>query len=138
MRPLASSCVHVICLLGVASPAAEAQNALRSELVASGLEDPLYVTHAPGDFDRLFIVERGGAGPGRISIMDLDSGVVLPTPFLEVSVGLPAGEEGLFSLAFHPDYNSDGYFYICHTTPGPGLFVIARYHVSGNPNVANP
>jgi len=50
--------------------------------VASGLDQPLYVTAAPGDTSRLFIVEKTGA----IKILDLNSGSVLATPFLTVPV----------------------------------------------------
>ncbi len=140
MRTFGPLCGRGAGLLLAASSAgiAAAQTPLRSVIVASDLQDPLYATHAPGDFERLFIVERGGAGPGRIRIMDLASGVVLPNPFLTVDVGIPVGEEGLFSIAFHPDYEPNGYFYVCHTTSAPSFFVVARYQVSANPNIANP
>src|SRR5687767_1156094 len=76
--------------------------------VASGLDNPIFVTHAPGDASRLFIAQRGGS----VRILDLNSRALLPTPFLTTPVDT-AGEGGLLGLAFHPDYKAAG-------TPGFG------------------
>ena len=100
--------------------------------VASGLSQPLYVTAAPGDTGRLFIVEK----TGTIKILDLNSGQVLATPFLTVPVDT-ASERGLLGLAFDPDYATNGAFYVYATsTAGSPHNEVWRYHVSGNPNVA--
>ena len=100
--------------------------------VASGLSQPLYVTAAPGDTSRLFIVEKGGT----IKILDLNSGQVLATPFLTVPVDT-ASERGLLGLAFDPDYATNGAFYVYATSSAPSPHnEVWRYHVSGNPNVA--
>ena len=48
--------------------------------MVEGLDLPLFVTHAPCDYDRLFIVERGGA----VRILDLTTGQLKPKPFVEV------------------------------------------------------
>ncbi len=100
--------------------------------VASGLSTPIFVTSPPGDFDRLFIVEK----PGRIKI--LMGGVVLPTPFLSITGLVSNGsEQGLLGLAFHPNYANNGFFYVNYTNTS-GHTVVARYRVSaGNPNVAD-
>ena len=79
--------------------------------VASGLNQPLYVTAPPGDTGRLFIVEKTGA----IKVLDLATGSVLGTPFLTVSVNTE-NERGLLGMAFDPDYASNGFFYIYRTT----------------------
>src|SRR5687768_9174698 len=76
--------------------------------VASGLSNPIYATHAPGDTSRLFIAQRGGS----IRILDLNTGVLQATPFLTTTVDT-TGEGGLLGMAFHPDYNNPG-------TPGFG------------------
>ena len=100
--------------------------------VASGLNQPLYVTAAPGDTGRLFIVEKGGT----IKILDLNSGQVLATPFLTVPVDATS-ERGLLGLAFDPDYATNGAFYVYATSTAPSPHnEVWRYHVSGNPNVA--
>ena len=97
----------------------------------SGLDQPLYVTAAPGDTSRLFIVEK----TGTIKILDLNSGQVLATPFLTVPVDTTS-ERGLLGLAFDPNYASNGLFYVYRTSPGLENEVL-RYQVSGDPNVAN-
>jgi glucose/arabinose dehydrogenase len=101
--------------------------------VASGLQAPLFATTPPGDASRLFIVEQTGA----IKILDLNTGQVLATPFLNVAVD-STGERGLLGLAFDPNYATNGFFYIYRTVPGsPAHNEVDRYHVSANPNVAD-
>jgi glucose/arabinose dehydrogenase len=88
------------------------------------------ITHA-GD-QRLFVNRQSG----HIRILNPD-GSVNPTDFLNVtSLISTGGERGLLGLAFHPDYATNGYFYIDYTNTN-GDTVIARYHVSPDPNVAD-
>jgi glucose/arabinose dehydrogenase len=89
------------------------------------------VTAAPGDTDRLFIVERGGL------IRIFEGGALHATPFLDVS-GLIAsgGERGLLGMAFHPDYATNGYFYVDYTDTD-GDTQVSRFTVSGDPDVAD-
>lgn len=97
-----------------------------------GLERPTYLAHA-GD-DRLFVVEQ----PGRIRI--IDNGQVLDQPFLDITdlVLSEGNEQGLFSVAFHPNYKTNGQFFVDYTRNKDGATVIARYTVSANdPNVAD-
>ena len=100
------------------------------ETVAAGLDFPLYLTTTPGDDNRLFIVEKGGL------IRIIKNGTLLETPFLDihrlVSTG---GEQGLLGLAFDPGYATNGRFYVSYTDTS-GDSKIARYRVSGNPDVA--
>jgi glucose/arabinose dehydrogenase len=99
--------------------------------VASGLSAPLYVTHAPIDPHRVFIVEQ----PGRIRI--LKDGALLNTPFLNISSLVSyGGEQGLLGLAFHPNYASNGFFYVNYTDTN-GNTVVARYQGSGDQADAN-
>ncbi|HRW53678.1 MAG TPA: PQQ-dependent sugar dehydrogenase, partial [Phycisphaerae bacterium] len=102
--------------------------------VASGLGTCVFATAAPGDANRLFIVQQ----TGQIVVLNLATSTVLPTPFLDVSGLLVAGgERGLFSMAFHPDYASNRKFYISYTNTA-GNSVVAQYLVSaGDPNVAD-
>ncbi len=113
------------------------------QLIANGgLAAPVGATHAGDGSGRLFIVEQ----VGRIRVWNGTS--LLPTPFLSLSVGpgcstTSCGERGLLGLAFHPNYASNGFFYVYYTRPGTtgaeaGDIQIARYHVSGDPNVADP
>lgn len=96
---------------------------------ASGFNRPVALAHA-GD-GRLFVVEKGG----YIRVVQAD-GSVLPTPFLDIHGAVSTGnEQGLLGLAFHPDYASNGFFYIDYTDTA-GATRVVRYTVSGNPNVA--
>ncbi|GEM_PF-2602148 len=101
------------------------------EEIATGLSQPLYVTAPAGD-DRLFIVEKTGA------IKIWKNGAVLATPFLDLSSLVSGGgEQGLLGLAFHPDYATNGRFYVNYTDTA-GDTRIVEYRVSGNPDVADP
>jgi len=102
--------------------------------VATGLNQPLFAGAPPGDLSRLFIVEK----TGQIKILDLTSGQVLATPFLDVSSQiLTDGERGLLGLAFDPDFANNGFLYV-NLINLNGDTEIRRYHVSSNPNVADP
>ncbi len=93
--------------------------------VASGLSGPLFATSAPGDPNRLFIVEQH---TGRIRILDLDTGQLNADPFLDLpDNSLAAGaEQGLLGLAFHPDYAVNGRFYV-NLTDATGDTEIREY-----------
>jgi len=102
------------------------------EEVASGLNQPTFLTHAGDGSGRLFITERAG----RIRI--LQGGSILGTPFLDIVSKISSGgsEQGLLGLAFHPDYAGNGTFFV-HYTNLSGAIVLARYQVSSNPNLAD-
>ncbi|MEM7230245.1 MAG: PQQ-dependent sugar dehydrogenase, partial [Planctomycetota bacterium] len=107
---------------------------LELELIASGLNNPVGVYAASGDFDRLFVVQQGG----RIRIVDLNTKLVNATDFLNINGQITSGgERGLLSMAFDPAYDSNGFFYLNYTNVA-GDTVISRWSVSGDPDVANP
>jgi hypothetical protein len=90
------------------------------EPVASGLAFPTYVTHAGDGSGRLFIVLRQG------QIVIFDGIRVRPTPFLDITpLVSTAGEQGLFSVAFHPNYSQNGLFFVNYTNLS-GATVVAR------------
>ncbi len=95
---------------------------------------PLLVTHAPGDFERVFVLERFGQ---ILLIMD---GVLLEEPFLDIGKKIvrDGDERGLLGLAFHPEYQTNGNFYVYYTSAPDGDSVVERYTVTGDPNVADP
>ncbi len=99
--------------------------------LASGLSDLVAITHA-GD-GRLFLSDKAGF------IRIYDGAGVLATPFLDISALTSFGlEQGLLSVAFHPDYATNGFFYVFYADVATEP-VIARYEVSaGNPNLADP
>lgn len=108
-------------------------NAYAWNQVAGGFEMPLLVTHAGDGSGRLFVVEQ----PGIIHV--IENGLRLSQPFLDIryEVGSQANEQGLLGLAFHPDYASNGYFYVNYTGLD-GDTVISRFQVSADRNRANP
>lgn len=89
----------------------------------------VFATAPEGDA-RLFIVERAG----RIRI--LQGGVVLTTPFLDISSRVSTlGEGGLLSIAFHPQYASNGILFLYYTDLSNNI-VVERHRASSNANVA--
>ena len=100
---------------------------LALEQVASGLDRPVLVAAPPGD-PRLFVVEQTG------DIEIISGGSVLPTPFLDLGV-TSGGERGLLGLAFHPEYASNGRFYVNYTIGSVSR--ISEFRVSSNPNSAD-
>ncbi|RJP35048.1 MAG: hypothetical protein C4547_10045 [Phycisphaerales bacterium] len=120
-------------MLALGACVAQGQS-LTTKRVAVGLNGSLFATAPPGDTERLFIVQQGG----QIRILDLTNESLLPTPFITIAVQ-SVGEQGLLGLAFHPDYDQNGYFYVNYSRPGDGDTVVARYKVSDkDPNVADP
>ncbi|MFY7742447.1 MAG: PQQ-dependent sugar dehydrogenase [Flavobacterium sp.] len=99
---------------------------------ATGFSSPVAIVNA-GD-SRLFVVQRGGA----IRILNAN-GTINATNFLTLtsSTIVSGGERGLLGLAFHPNYATNGYFYVNYTRASDGATVIARYSVSANPDVAD-
>jgi len=101
------------------------------EVIGSGLDQPIFLASPPGDTARIFIAER----PGRIRVVQ--SGVLLATPFLDVSARVStAGERGLLSFAFHPQYAMNGQVFV-HFTNLAGDITVERWRVSADPNVAD-
>ena len=93
------------------------------------------MTAPPGDVGRLFVVEKGG----RIKILEFATGATLATPFLDITSEVNTfGEQGLLGLAFHPDYATNGLFYVYLSTMPPGDAEVRRYQVSASdPNRAD-
>ena len=101
------------------------------QLAISGLVRP--VDLQPDGSGRLFVIEK----VGRIRIIENDQ--LIETPFLDISgqVGSNGNEQGLLGLAFHPQYAQNGRFFVNYTDNN-GDTVLARFQVSGDPNIADP
>lgn len=99
--------------------------------VARGLDHPVYLSSPPGDA-RLFVVEQ----TGRIRI--IQNGAVLPAPFLDVAARITSGgERGLLSVAFHPRFSSNGFFYVYYTDRN-GDTRVERYFAAPGSTTADP
>lgn len=97
------------------------------KVVASGFSRPVDIQNAGDGSGRLFVVEQAGV------IRILQNDALVESPFLDIRDLVDDGgnEQGLLGLAFHPDYESNGYFYVNYTGEG-GDTVIARFTASGN------
>ena len=96
-------------------------------LIASGLNRPVDVQSAFDGSGRLFIIEKNGA------IRIYENGQLLEQPFLDIEerVNDDGNEMGLLGLAFHPNYERNGYFYVNYTGRGGDTF-ISRLQAGGN------
>ena len=119
-------------VLGLALISAQAQ-AIQLERIATGFEQPLFATAPSGDSSRLFVLEKAS---GNIKIIRLANNAVLAEPFLRVSDISSQGERGLLGLAFHPNYASNGEFFVSVTNLD-GDSEIRRYTRDTNPDRAN-
>ena len=127
LLPLAS-----IVLLALAlAPNASATVGVSLTTVKTGFNQPVFLTNA-GD-SRLFVVQQDGV----IKIIEPDNSV---KTFLDISSQvLDDGEQGLLGLAFHPDYATNGLFYVYYTPSGGGKEVVAEFkRWAGDPDAADP
>lgn len=102
------------------------------EEFVTGLTSPVEITNA--NDSRLFVVQQNG----MIKIVQ-PNGTVNTTNFLNISSKIVfGGERGLLGLAFHPQYSTNGYFFVYYNNTA-GNVVVARYTVSSaDPNIADP
>jgi glucose/arabinose dehydrogenase len=104
---------------------------LALEDIGPTFTSPTFVTAPPGD-ERLFVLERRGV------IRVVRNGSVLTQAWLDISANVFAGGEGgLLSMAFDPNFASNGYFYLYYTDTAQNI-VVERYASSPTPNVADP
>lgn len=126
-----ASTVSVAVLAATSSAPAQ----VATERIIVNLNAPVFLTAPAGDTQRLFIVEL----PGVIKIYK--NGSVLARPFLDIQslVNSSTQEQGLFHLAFDPDFDTNGWFYVYYTTgAGAGASTIQRFTVSSDPDSADP
>ncbi|NLF38852.1 PQQ-dependent sugar dehydrogenase [bacterium] len=131
-----ASRLFIAAVAAFAAAWASAQMPLTTITVASGLARPVYVTAAPGDTNRLFIVEQRSGATGFIRIFNIANNQMQPAPFAAIGPVSTGGEQGLLGLAFHPGYATNGFFYV-NLTDASGTTRIRRYQVSANPDIAD-
>jgi glucose/arabinose dehydrogenase len=117
-------------------------NTVTLKLVADNLVSPLGLVEAPDASGRLFIFDQAG----KVYIVD-SGGTQLSTPFLDLTSRLVSlspfyDERGLIGFAFHPQFSSNGKFYVHYQSPPVlpeynNLTVISEFTASGGSNVAN-
>ena len=108
------------------------QSGLPTLVRVGSFNNPVYLTAAPGDTGRLFVVEQDG----RIQVLHHDT--VQARPFLDITAAVRSGgEQGLLSMAFDPQYATNGRFFVYFNVPDSSIRVV-RYNVSaGNPDSAD-
>lgn len=98
--------------------------------VTTGLTSPVFLAQPLND-GRILVVEQAG------QIRVVRDGTLLPTPFLDIRTRVGGGgERGLLSVAFHPQYATNRFFYVYYTALN-GDITIERFTTSANPEVAN-
>jgi len=105
-------------------------------VVTSGISSPVLVKGAGADTTRLYVVEQNS---GRVRL--IKNGSLEATPFADIDAGsggdfASGGERGFLGLAFHPQYDTNGRFFV-HYSDGGGDTTIAEYHTTGNADVAD-
>ncbi len=101
--------------------------------VVSGLNKPVDLTYAPGEEQRIYVVEQAGI------IRIIENGALLAEPFLDLRsrVGSQGNEQGLLGLAFHPQYAQNGWL-VVNYTDRQGNSVVARFSRSAAAAQADP
>lgn len=134
-----SQAIHALLLAACATGAQAATYHVQQ--LTSDLHIPVDAAVVPGFEDKIFVAQLGGVSSdsidgdpitkaeGRIVVYDRNTGSVdYNNPFLVIGdtslvdpFGIP--EVGLFSMAFHPDFQTNGKFYVNvavnHTGPAP-------------------
>ncbi|MDQ2683668.1 MAG: PQQ-dependent sugar dehydrogenase, partial [Chloroflexota bacterium] len=102
------------------------------ELVADGLNAPVWMADPNDGSGRMFVVQQTG------QIVILEDGVLSESPFLDISGQISTGsEQGLLSMAFHPEFADNGQFFIFYTSDRD-THEIERWSVSAGAEVADP
>ena len=119
--------VLTLCLIAISFGAVQAATVpagFTDAVVASGLSNPTAMALAPDG--RIFVCEQGGA------LRVIKNGVLLPTPFLNVTVN-SSGERGLLGVAFDPNFVSNQLVYVYYTATTPSIHNrISRFTASGD------
>ena len=97
--------------------------------------EPVDLQHPPDGSDRIFVLEQRGT----IYVFQNDPSVTEKTMFLDIrDKVIHEGERGLLGLAFHPEYENNGYFFVNYTAPDPLRTVVSRFQVTPeNPNISD-
>ena len=125
----------VLAILGVAfaiNGIATAQS-LTFERITNALNSPVYGVADPTDANRMFVVEQAG----RVEIVNLTTGAINATPFIIVPNVTSGGEMGLLGFAFHPDYVTNGKFYVAYTYNQGGIRSQIREYTRLNNDTAD-
>jgi glucose/arabinose dehydrogenase len=111
-----------------------AQLTLENAFPNLSFNGPVFLTHAYDNSNRNFVIEQ----VGRIKVFPNSQSASTADIFLDITDRVSSGGEmGLLGLAFHPDYENNGYFYVNYTADNPRRTIIARFEVTSNPDSAD-
>lgn len=97
-------------------------------VVSDSLVQPVSVTNAGDGSNRLFIVEK----QGRVRVQNIEE--MTDETFLDISFKVStSSEQGLGSIAFHPNYSDNGRLFVSYTNL-EGDSIVSEFRVSTNPN----
>lgn len=137
MKSIALGALSAVPIVLAAPVAGQVQLALQQVGAPADFLYPIGVAQPPGETRRLYVV--GHSGP----IWVVRDGVRLAVPFLDLTsfiTGGGLGEAGVLGLAFHPQFQSNGYFYVSYSrSASPTGTAIVRYTTNpAAPDTANP
>ena len=129
-------CISICVCLIMFSVVIQGQISLES--YATGFTNPVDIAQAGDQSNRLFVVEQRGT----IRIIDSEANIYSQN-FLDIrsKVGNSTGERGLLGLAFHPNFEENGFFFVYYTSSAGNSLssIVERYKISSNDfNIADP
>jgi glucose/arabinose dehydrogenase len=132
-RLLCLSLVFATALAGASTPA-RAEYELQPVYPNLTFTSPTDIQPANDGSYRTFVVEKSGL----IWVFEADYQVTTKSVFLDIQDRVRnVAEAGLLGLAFHPDYASNGQFFVFYITKVPSRTIVARFNVTADPNVAD-
>ncbi|MBE0571999.1 MAG: PQQ-dependent sugar dehydrogenase [Ignavibacteriaceae bacterium] len=124
--------LYAIMILFITGTSINAQFTLQNAFPNLSFNGAVFLTHADDSTDRIFIVEQAG----RIKVFPNSQNASVAKEYLNITDRVSSGgEKGLLGLAFHPDYESNGYIYVNYTNATST--VISRFQVTNNPDSAD-
>ncbi len=135
-KEMIKNLLYAAIIVFVSGASLNAQFTLQNAFPNLTFSSPVFLTHAGDGTDRIFVIEQAG----RIKVFPNSSNTLLAKEFLNITDRVYSGGElGLLGLAFHPDYENNGYFYVNYTYDSGSDFYtrIARFQVTSNPDSAD-
>jgi glucose/arabinose dehydrogenase len=140
LRHSITACAALLCAAAFSADASAQQ--VRTKLFVSGFTYPLHMAQAPGDATRFYVVQKNGL----VRVVETSSGTptILSTAFVNLTnisfaVTSMGDERGLLGMAFHPDYQNNGYVYLYYTAASTNANTLVRMTRSAsNPLTLDP
>lgn len=124
--------LYAIIILFITGTNIKAQLTLQNAFPNLSFNSAVFLTHADDSTDRIFVVEQAG----RIKVFPNNQNTSVAKEYLNITDRVSSGgEKGLLGLAFHPDYETNGYIYVNYTNSNST--VISRFQVTNNPDSAD-